>query len=87
MTIDEHLNRHAEWHGRATLEQEKQTLLRSMKDDLDGIYPLPRLRREVLTGHLAHPADTKRDWTLVLLKTMTALMAYQIILDLLHMYF
>jgi hypothetical protein len=33
-------------------EEEKRVLLQGMQDDLDGIYPLPKLKREVVTQHL-----------------------------------
>ena len=52
LTKDERLNRCAEWHGRPVTEAEKQHVLQTMQDDLDGIYPLPKLKREVVTAHL-----------------------------------
>lgn len=34
------------------VEREKRDLIQSMQDDLDGIYPLPKLKCEVITHHL-----------------------------------
>jgi hypothetical protein len=31
---------------------ELAAIIQSMKDDLNGIYPLPKLKREVITRHL-----------------------------------
>jgi hypothetical protein len=52
MTLDEAVNRHAEWHGKPPTEDDVRALLQSMHDELDYIDGLPPLRREVLTGHL-----------------------------------
>ena len=82
MTIDEVLNRHAEWHGRPSTEQEKKELIKSMMDDLR-----PPLKREVLTSHLYPVKKKERDWILILLVLMTVVTGYQIVFEFIGMYF
>ena len=40
------------WYKEIDAKKEKMALVQSMQDDLDGIYPLPKLQREVVTQHL-----------------------------------
>jgi len=44
----------------AARELRAKMLIQSMQDDLDGIHPLPKLKREVITRHLI-PRKITRD--------------------------